>query len=224
MKNKTKLIAITGGSGAGKTWLAEKLQRALGTQAARISLDDFYKDLSHLPPTQRAEVNFDEPHAIDWPLFEAAMLGCLAGRTMPLPQYDFTTHTRLPHAGLFSPAPLVLVEGLWLLWSPQVAELFDLKIFLDCPAQLRFERRLARDVTARGRTPDSVGEQFLKTVAPMHDRFVEPQAKWADIILTQPASEADIQEIVEIVQMEMLEALAPETIMPLHGEFSRLAA
>ncbi len=224
MKNKSKLIAIVGGSGAGKTWLADKFQNALGADAARLSLDDFYKDLSHLPPSQRDRVNFDEPDAIDWPLVQTALLGCSAGRATPTPQYDFATHTRLPHARRFVPAPLVLVEGLWLMWMPGVWHMFDLKIFLDCPAQLRLERRLARDVDARGRTSYSVRKQFWETVAPMHDRHVAPQARWSDIILKPHAGEAELQEIIELIRVKMPDAPAPETIAPFRRELSLQAA
>jgi uridine kinase len=188
MKNTShpKIIAITGGSGSGKTWLAASLQHACGSHAVRLSQDDFYKDLGHLPVPNRAKTNFDDPRAIDWESFEAVLRDCREGRATRVPHYDFTTHTRLPEAKPFLPAPLILVEGLWLLWRPEVRNLFDLKIFIDCPADLRLERRLSRDVAERGRTPESIREQFSMTVAPMHEQFVAPQAAWAHVILKQP--------------------------------------
>ncbi|HEY2329650.1 MAG TPA: uridine kinase [Verrucomicrobiae bacterium] len=217
--NHPKLIAILGGSGAGKTWLARRLQREFSPQAARLALDDFYRDLSHLAPASRAEVNFDNPQAIDWPAFEKALRDCRNGRVTQIPQYDFVTHTRLPDGKIFSPRPLILVEGLWLLWSPQIAELFDLKIYLDCPQRLRLERRLFRDVAERGRTPDSVRCQFSETVAPMHEQFVAPQAKLADIILKQPPSEMELFEVTEAIRLEMNEARAFRNNAPAHEEF-----
>ena len=205
MNTKSKLIAITGGSGSGKTWLADYLQRRLGRSAARLSLDDFYLDRSHLPAAARAEINYDHPNAIDWKLFERTLCDCLHGRAASVPRYDFATHARLPAFKTFSPAPLVLVEGLWLLWQPQISELFDQSVFLDCPLQLRWERRLARDARERGRSPESIREQFWKIVAPMHDQFVAPQAKRADLVLTGPPGEAELCELVENLGMDILQ-------------------
>jgi len=208
---QSKIVAIVGGSGAGKTWLAGRLQRAFGSQAARLSLDDFYHDLGHLLPSARERTNFDHPQTIDWPAFEAVLRHCRAGRNTRVPQYDFTTHTRLPAEKPLVPTPLILVEGLWLLWLPQLAGLFDLKIFLDCPAQLRLERRLERDLAERGRTPGSIREQFSKTVAPMHEQFVVPQARWADIILQQPPEEMALAGLIQTIQSELFETHAKKT-------------
>lgn len=213
-----KLVAIVGGSGAGKTWLADYLHHALGSNVARLSLDDFYLDVGHLSPERRAKINFDHPFAIDWQLAETVLCDCRAGRVTNAPHYDFATHTRLPYRKPSPPKSLVLVDGLWLLWQPRISELFDLKIFLDCPAQLRFERRLTRDVAERGRTPDFVQEQFWQTVAPMHDRYVAPQARFADIILKQPPGDLELREVTEILQVEMLEMFANETLEAAENE------
>jgi uridine kinase len=206
------IVAITGGSGAGKTWLAGRLQGALGYQAVRLSQDDFYKDLRHLSPARRAKTNFDHPHAIDWHGFEAVLQDCRANRATQVPRYDFASHTRCSDARPFIPSAVVLVEGLWLLWEPPVRHLFDLKIFINCPVQLRLERRLARDVAERGRTPESVHEQFSASVAPMHERFVAPQAAWADIILEQPLNEKDPLERINNCQVERPGPRTPETM------------
>jgi uridine kinase len=199
-----RLIAIVGGSGSGKTWLAGHLSQKLDGLAARLSLDDFYLDHSHLPPAMHERINFDQPAAVDWPLFLQTLRDCRDGRTVEVPRYNFATHSRRPLRETVIPAPLVLVDGLWLLWQPMVRDLFDLKIFLDCPMQLRLERRLARDVNERGRTPESVRTQFWKTVAPMHRRFVEPQARWADLVLRQPPGEMELARLVW-----RLQSLAP---------------
>ena len=197
---KPILIAVTGGSGAGKSWLAARLEWEFGPDAAKLSLDDFYHDFSHLPPPYRDKLNFDDPDAIDWDLFEAALGKCRAGRQIELPQYDFTTHTRLSEGNSWRPARLVFVEGLWLLERPSVWAMFDLRIFLDCPEALRAERRLARDVSERGRTPESVQEQFYSTVAPMHYRFVEPQMILADIVLREPLQASDFDQLLETIR------------------------
>ena len=214
MNNRTNLIAITGGSGAGKTWLADRLQRALGNAASRLSLDDFYLDRSSLPPAEREKINFDQPDAIDWPLFEEVLRQGRAGCTVPVPRYNFATHSRRPFGEHFTPAPLVLVDGLWLLWEPRVHELFDLKIYLDCPAQLRLARRLARDVAERGRSEDAIRAQFWKNVAPMHDQFIAPQAKWANLMLQAPVGENELRQLIKILNEQFLSVALPETEQP----------
>jgi uridine kinase len=186
------LVAIVGGSGAGKGWLVERLGRLLGEQACQLSMDNFYHDRSHLAPSRRGSLNYDSPYAIDWDRAERTLRDCQAGRSTQVPRYDFTTHRRLPATTQWQPKPLVLVEGLSLLVRAPVRHLFDLKIYLDCPPELRLHRRLIRDVAERGRSPDTVKRQFRRTVAPMHARYVEPQQKWADVVLGQPFRKIDI--------------------------------
>jgi len=177
------MVAIAGGSGSGKTWLAERLQARLRGRAARLSLDDFYKDCSHLPPERRAKINFDNPAAIDWDLFQKVLANCLKWRSSKIPVYDFRTHCRRRRARVFKPKPVILVDGLWLLRRPALRRIFNLRIFLDCPAQTRLRRRIARDLVSRGRTRSSILEQFRKTVEPMHARYVAPQIRRADVVL-----------------------------------------
>jgi uridine kinase len=200
METRTKLISVVGGSGSGKTWLINRLRRVLGPCAAGLSLDDFYHDRSALAPPARQDVNYDHPQAVDWALFEAVARQCRAGHAVRTPRYSFTSHTRSAEVGLLLPAGVVLVDGLWLLLRRNVRALFDFNIFLECPAQLRLERRLARDLNERGRSAASVREQFWKTVAPMHDRYVAPQRQWADIVLEQPASEQALRDLGETIR------------------------
>src|SRR5580700_8022235 len=150
------LVAIVGGSGAGKSWLAGRIVAALGGRAGRVELDAFYRDRSYLSPERRARINYDHPRAIDWPGVERALGDCLAGRRTRLPRYDFQDHCRLRTTKLLQPKPIVLVDGLWLLRRPSLRRLFGLRIFLDCPARRRLSRRVARDARLRGRTPASV--------------------------------------------------------------------
>lgn len=192
-----RLVAIVGGSGAGKGWLAGRLGLLLGGQAGRLSLDDFYHDRSSISPGRRARLNFDSPDAIDWELARQTFHDCRAGRPARLPRYDFITHSRLPATTACSPRPLVLVEGLSLLVHADVREFFDLKVYLDCPSDLRLQRRLTRDVAERGRSPESVRSQFDGTVAPMHALHVEPQRRWADVILTQPFRREHVRQLSE---------------------------
>jgi uridine kinase len=200
MDRSTTLVAIVGGSGAGKTWLADRLQHALGSQVGRLTLDDFYLDRSYLSPARRSGVNFDHPRAIDWPLVERVLDDCRAGRPTRLPRYSFAQHTRLRQQEEWVPPHSIVMDGLWLLLRASVRSQFDLCVFLECPARLRLERRLSRDIAERARAPDSVREQFWKTVAPMHELYVAPQVRWADIVLTEPPSEEEIQELIETVR------------------------
>jgi len=189
------LVAIVGGSGAGKTWLAERLLAAFVRQAARLSLDDFYRDRSHVPPARRARVNFDDPRAIDWPAVERVLQVLRDGRPARVPVYDFATHCRLPRTKTLLPKPVVLVDGLWLLRRRTVRRLFALTVFIECPVRLRLRRRLARDVRERGRTPISVRWQFRETVEPMHRRHVAPQARWADVVLDERFGPHAVREL-----------------------------
>jgi uridine kinase len=177
------LVAIVGGSGAGKSWLAARLEGAFPKNATRLSLDEFYLDRSHLSPVSRAKLNYDHPRAIDWPSVEAVLRNLISGTPARVPRYDFKTHCRLGEETLLEPKPLILIEGLWLLRRPSLRRLFGLRIFIECSRRTRLARRLDRDQAARGRTMESVKEQFQTTVEPMHVRFVEPQKRWADIVL-----------------------------------------
>ncbi|MBU6399067.1 MAG: uridine kinase [Verrucomicrobia bacterium] len=186
LSESSHLIAIVGGSGAGKTWLATELGSFLGQGAARLSLDQFYRDRSHLPPAGRERVNYDHPRAIDWPWFEHVLADCRAGRPTRLPEYDFSTHTRSARLRSWQPKAVVLIDGLWLLRRPRVRRQFDLRVFIDCPARVRLVRRLRRDRANRGRESAGVRHRFRCQVAPLHRRFVAPQARWADLVLKHP--------------------------------------
>ena len=189
------LVAIVGGSGSGKSWLAEKLRLALHGRATRISLDDFYRDRSHLPPSRRAPLNFDNPASIDWPRFRQVLQSALRWHKTFLPCYDFKTHCRLARAESFVPKPIILVDGLWLLRKPAIRRFFSFRIFLDCTVHVRLRRRLARDLRFRGRSRAGVSRQFWKTVQPMHEKFVQPQSHWADLILRGNFGMRDVKKI-----------------------------
>lgn len=193
---KVQLIAVVGGSGSGKSWLARQLQRRLGARAGTVSLDAFYRDRSALPPRERQRVNFDHPAAIDWPLVAEKLAAIKRGEDVGLPRYDFVTHTRLARARRWRPKPVVVVEGLWLLHRPQLRRLFSLSIYLDCPAAVRRERRIARDQRERGRTRASIVRQFRQQVAPMHNRFVAPQSRRADRVFTTAVTGVEIAGLI----------------------------
>lgn len=183
------MVAIAGGSGSGKTWLAQELARRLNPAAEAMSLDAFYRDLSTLSIEERARANFDVPDAIDWPVFTECLAAIRAGGTVRWPDYDFTTHTRRPRWHRWKPRPVVIVEGLWPYWRSDLKRLFDLRIFKVGNGKLRKARRMERDVAERGRTRESVDFQWRRHVAPMHTRFVSPQVRWAQITLPAIAPE-----------------------------------
>jgi len=189
-------VAVVGGSGSGKTWLAGKIADALAPQAARISLDDFYRDLSAVPAAERDLVNFDDPAAIDWAAMEAVMEAIHLGGAVELPVYDFATHTRRRETRRFAPVPLVIWDGLWLLHHDWLCQRFAHRIFVHCPAETRFERRAERDIRERGRTLESVRRQFFGQVEPMHGRFVEPQQSAATRVVPSPPAPAELENLL----------------------------
>lgn len=217
---RPKLIAITGGSGSGKTWLAEHLQEMFPAESVLVSQDNFYRDRSRVPVSRRAVINFDHPRALDWPLLESFLRACWADESFPVPVYDFATHIRLPACETFAPKSLVLVEGLWLLRRPSMRKLFDFSIYLDCPEAVRLERRLQRDTLERQRSPSSIKKQFRDTVAPMHLRFVASQMRHADLVLAHPFGEHQIKQVANRISAMLTEAEASQR--PTAGRFARV--
>ena len=208
------LVAIVGGSGAGKTWLAKKLRAALEPDAVHFSLDDFYRDCSRIDPVRRAKMNFDHPRTIDWETLEAVLNDLKAGRATRLPRYDFKTHCRVRERTALACKSMVLVDGLWLLHRRSLRRLFALKIFIDCPARTRRGRRLLRDLRSRGRTRTSILEQLKNTVEPMHERFVAPQRKWADIVLRHTFGASEVRRLAR----QLRERLDVQRSMPAGNE------
>lgn len=180
------LIGVAGGTSSGKTTIAERLAELMGDRhLALIKLDSYYRDRPDEPVEQRAMANYDHPEAFDWPLLNDHLAALTNGATVPVPIYDFTTHARTGEIRRVEPSRIVVVEGILVLWEPSLRERFDLKVFVDTPADLRFIRRLQRDVAERGRTTESVVDQYLTTVRPSHDRFIEPSKRYADVILPE---------------------------------------
>jgi uridine kinase len=194
------IVGISGGSCAGKTWLADRLLAELGGRAARLSQDDFYFDKSHLSPARRARLNFDHPRTIDWERLEETLSQFAQGRAAAVPRYDFATHGRLRGDAVLKPAPILIVEGLWLFRRPALRKLFDLKIFIRSTPQLCTERRLRRDTAERGRTQDQVMEQLSRYTLPMSEQFVAPQEKWADAVIDAPIREADVLGLLNRIE------------------------
>jgi uridine kinase len=161
------------------------LQRVGPERISFLQHDAYYKDLSGLPPAQRAEVNFDHPNALETDLLIAHIRQLQNGQAVEVPVYDFATHSRTNRTIHIEARPVILVEGILLFVEPALRELFDIKIFVDTDADIRFIRRLQRDLAERGRTTESVIKQYLATVRPMHLEFVEPSKRYADIIIPE---------------------------------------
>jgi len=180
------VIGIAGGSGSGKTTVSQAILQRAGLQnAVYIQHDSYYKDLSDLQPAQRATTNFDHPNSLETELMVEHVRQLKAGHAIEVPTYDFTTHTRRKETIRLEPRPVVIVEGILLFTEPKMRELCDLKLFVDTDADIRFIRRLERDITERGRNMESVIEQYQATVRPMHLEFVEPSKRYADLIVPE---------------------------------------
>ncbi len=180
------VIGIAGGSGSGKTTVAQEILNRVGPEKiAYLPHDAYYKDLSGLPPAQRAEVNFDHPNSLETELLAKHVQQLISGRTVHLPVYDFSTHSRTDRTIQIAPKRVIIVEGILIFAEPELRKLFDVKIFVDTDADLRLIRRLQRDISERGRTAETVIQQYMKTVRPMHLEFVEPSKKYADVIIPE---------------------------------------
>ena len=183
---KPLVIGIAGGTGSGKTTVAQAILRRVGAnRIAFLPHDAYYRSLSHLSLPERQRINYDHPDSLETELMIAHLQRLLAWEPVDLPVYDFTTHLRRVETVRIEPQRIVLVEGILIFYESELCKLFDVKIFVDTDADLRFIRRLQRDISERGRTADSVVHQYLETVRPMHMEFVEPSRRNADVIIPE---------------------------------------
>lgn len=180
------VIGIAGGSGSGKTTVAlEILQRVGRDRISFIQHDSYYKDLTGLPPAQRDQVNFDHPNSLETELLISHIEQLKRGHAIEVPIYDFSTDSRTDKSFQVNPRRVIVVEGILIFVDPVLRALFDVKIFVDTDADIRLIRRLQRDITERGRTVESVINQYQSTVRPMHLEFVEPSKRYADVIIPE---------------------------------------
>ena len=180
------IIGISGGTGSGKTTVANRILESVSArQVVFIQQDSYYRNITDLPVDFRQVANFDHPDALDNDLLVNHVRRLKAGEAVELPHYDFRTHTRLSETRHVQPKPIVIVEGILIFADPRLLEQMDIKVFVDTPDDIRFIRRLRRDLAERGRTIESVIEQYLSTVRPMHMQFVEPSKRHADVIIPE---------------------------------------
>jgi len=179
------LMGIAGGTGSGKTLVAKSIGEALHKRIVVIGQDSYYHDQAHLAPEERAGINYDHPDSIDHELLMEHLRQLSRGETIEMPVYDYSNHTRSDETISISPAPIIVVEGILALAIPALRQMFDVKIFVDTDADVRFIRRLSRDIKERGRTVESVIDQYLGVVRTMHLEFVEPSKRYADIIVPE---------------------------------------
>lgn len=177
------IVGIAGGTGSGKTTMAEKMLETFGDRAIVINQDNYYKDLTHLSDVERAERNFDHPNAIDFDLLGKHLLQLRDHQSIEVPIYNFSTHAREKSTITVNPAEIIIVEGILLFAVPEIRELFDLKIFVETDDDIRLLRRIERDINHRSRDFKSVRDQYMASVKPMHDAYVEPSKRFADVII-----------------------------------------
>jgi len=187
IKNKTSLvIGIAGGTGSGKTTIADYILETVGPEKiAFLPHDAYYRDQTDLAYEERSQVNFDHPASLETELLIEHITNLRNQQTIHFPDYDFKTHSRTNKTIQINPQPIILIEGILILAEPELRNLFDLKIYVDTDADIRFIRRLKRDIEERGRTTESVINQYLETVRPMHLEFVEPSKRYANVIIPE---------------------------------------
>lgn len=202
MAGKSYLIGIAGPSGAGKSYLAQHLAERL--HAPVLALDHYYRDLSHLSLAERAAANFDEPAAVEHQLLLSHVHDLYHGKSVELPTYDFSQHTRTGHTVTFGPAQFIVIEGLFTLHWPELRSLLGTRVYVEMSGEVCLQRRQERDVRERGRTPESVIEQFRRTVAPMAERYVLPTRAHAEVVV-QGAAEIshEVERVLEHVGREL---------------------
>jgi uridine kinase len=179
------ILGVAGGSGSGKTTVVRRLIRALGGQhdVAVLHHDSYYRDASHLPPEERAAINYDHPDSLETELLVEHLERLLEGEAVEVPIYDFANHVRTGETERVEPRPVIILDGILILWDRRLRDLMDVKVFVDADADVRLGRRLRRDMEERARSPDSVLRQYMETVRPMHLEFVEPSKRYADVII-----------------------------------------
>ena len=211
------IIGIAGGTGSGKTTIARRLVTAMASKCRLIEHDAYYRDRSHLSSEQRRAVNYDHPEALDSDLLASHLARLRAGHAVEVPVYDYVNHTRRAQTQRVETAPVVIVEGILVLADASLRAQFDIKLFVDTDADIRLMRRIQRDLEQRGRTFQSVHDQYYASVRPMHIQFVEPSKRWADLIIPE-GGENDIA--IEVILGKLGRIASPDEVSASPDEVS----
>ena len=208
------IIGICGGTGSGKTTIARKIIETVGAEKVNlIEQDSYYRNLEDMPLDERHQANFDHPDAIDGELLVNHLKRLRNGYEVEMPVYDFKSHTRSRKSLRLEPKPVLIVEGILIFAEPRILSLLDCRVFVDTPSDIRFIRRLKRDIAERGRTVESVIEQYFATVRPMHYEFVEPSKRNADLIIPEGGNpEVGIDFLCGKIREELSREMVAESI------------
>jgi uridine kinase len=206
------VIGIAGGTGSGKTTLARALTAAIPSEhVTTIEHDHYYRDRSDLSPEDRSQLNYDHPESLETALLVEHLTALKAGNPVDIPQYDFVTHSRRTERVRVNPTPVIVVEGILVFDNEALRQTMDVKLFVDTDADIRVMRRIRRDIEQRGRTFQSVREQYYRTVRPMHLAFVEPSKRWADLIIPEGDARVALDLVVHKLRAVIKDALAEAT-------------
>ena len=210
------VIGIAGGSGSGKTTIARKIADSVPASAVTIlEHDAYYRDRPDLTYEQRCQLNFDHPESLETELMIEQLAQLRRGHAVQVPIYDFKSHRRLPERRHLAPTPIVVVEGILVLTDPRLCELLDVKVFVDTDPDIRAFRRIRRDIEQRGRTFESVREQYYRSVRPMHLQYVEPSKRWADLIIPEGG---DNRVALDLIVAKLRSVLLDHVEAPAAGE------
>ncbi|RZA26618.1 MAG: uridine kinase, partial [Proteobacteria bacterium] len=199
------MVAVSGGSGSGKTTFVSKLRTRLEReQPLIVNIDHYYRDLSHLEPSERARTNFDDPDSIERALLIDQVSSLRQGQSVLRPSYDFSTHSRVSETVQLDPGPVIIVDGIFSLCFPELFDLIDLKIFIDVDDDVRVVRRIRRDTAERGRNFESCASQYLGSVKAMHQKFIEPTKIHADLVIPwHHMNERAVDCIADLIQLSV---------------------
>lgn len=209
-QNRPIVFGVAGGTASGKTTVAQSILAAVGaSQVAYLAHDAYYKDMSHLPLAERAQLNYDHPQSLETDLMVHHVEQLLLAESVEVPIYDFTRHHRTSETKHINASPIILVEGILIFTHCRLRELMDIKVYVDSDPDVRFIRRMTRDMQERGRSLDSIVTQYLKTVRPMHLEFVEPSKRYADVIIprggmNQVALDMVVSRLMELLRQQQL--------------------
>ena len=205
------IIGVAGGSGSGKTTVVREIIRKLGRlQVTVIHHDSYYRAVADLSFEERTRINYDHPDSLETPLLVEHLRALKAGRPVPVPVYDFALHSRSAQTETAEPRKVIIIDGLLILWDAALRALMDIKVFVDTDADLRFIRRLQRDIAERGRSAESVIAQYTATVRPMHLEFVEPSKRYADVIIPEGGyNKVGVDMLLTTIRSVLSESAAP---------------